>query len=273
MAKAGVRGINLWYELVGSGEVMAHIHGAAFGHQNFETITPLLSPHYQILEIDLRGYGKSDRPTSGYSMKTWSDDVAALLDSLGLERIHLHGTSMGSMVAQQFAIDHGDHLNSLILSCGAAKLDAAGWMTFEVWIRILENFGFEDDTIAMLLAQQGFTRDYLDTIAGAEVVSTIQRVMSEACTPQVFIAACKAMQQIDYVADLHRIKAPTLVVTGDLDQMTPIDPGPRGAGSRKIAELVPNSRLVVLPGAGHTHLFQQPEETVKVITAFLQSLP
>ena len=63
------------------------------------------------------------------------------------------------------------------------------------------------------------------------------------------------------------------MVTGDLDQMTPIDPGPRGAGSRKIAELVPNARLVVLPGAGHTHLFQQPKETVKVITAFLQSLP
>ena len=205
-------------------------------------------------------------------MKTWSDDIAALLDHLGLERIHLHGTSMGSMVAQQFAIDHGDRLNSLILSCGAAKLDAAGWMTFEVWIRILEKCGFEDDTMAMLLAQQGFTRDYLDTSAGAEVVSTIHRVMSEACTPQVFAAACRAMQQIDYVADLHRINAPTLVVTGELDQMTPIDPGPRGAGSRKIAELIPNSRLVVLPGAGHTHLFQQPEETVKVITAFLQRL-
>ena len=126
MATASVRGVNLWYDLVGRGEVVAHIHGAAFGHQNFETITPLLSPHYQILEIDLRGYGQSDRPDSGYSMKTWSDDLAALLDHLGFDRVHLHGTSMGSMVAQQFAIDHGERLNSLILSCGAAKLDAVG---------------------------------------------------------------------------------------------------------------------------------------------------
>jgi len=270
MTIAAVRGVNLWYELVGTGNVVAHIHGAAFGHQNFETITPRLSPRYQILEIDLRGYGQSDRPASGYSMKTWSDDVAALLDHLGFDRVHLHGTSMGSMVAQQFAIDHGDRLNSLILSCGAARLDAVGWMTFEVWIRILEKIGFEDDTIAMLLAQQGFTREYLDSPAGAEVVPTIRRVTSEACTPAVFIAACRAMQQIDYVADLHRITVPTLVVTGDLDQMTPIDPGPRGAGSRKIAELIPNAEWVVLRGAGHTLLFQQPDETVKVIETFLQ---
>lgn len=200
---------------------------------------------------------------------TWSDDVAALLDHLGLERVHLHGTSMGSMVAQQFAIDHGDRLSSLILSCGAAKLDAVGWMTFEVWIRILEKCGFEDDTIALLLAQQGFTRDYLDTPAGADVVPTIQRVTREACTPEVFIAACRAMQGINYLPNLHTVSVPTLVITGELDQMTPIDPGPTGGGSRRIAELIPRSELVVLPGAGHTHLFQQPEETAAAILAFL----
>jgi pimeloyl-ACP methyl ester carboxylesterase len=270
MATATVNGVCLWYELVGAGDVVVHIHGAGFGHQNFEPITPLVAQRYQVLDLDLRGYGESDRQREGYSMKVWSDDVAALLDHLGIAKAHLHGTSMGSMVAQQFAIDHPDRLRSLILSCGACKMDRAGWLTFEVWIRILERFGLADDTLPMLLAQQGFTRDYLDTPEGADVVPTIRRVSSQACTPEVFIAACRAMQEIDYVPHLPGIAAPTLVLTGELDQMTPIDYGPEGGGSRKIAELIPNAELVLLRGAGHTHLFQQPRETTEAIFAFLE---
>jgi pimeloyl-ACP methyl ester carboxylesterase len=272
MATAMVNGVNLWYHLVGSGDVIVHIHGAGFGHQNFERITPLVAERHKVLDLDLRGYGESDRPREGYSMKVWSDDVAGLLDHLEIVKAHVHGTSMGSMVAQQFAIDHGDRLRSLILSCGACKMDQAGWLTFQVWIRILEKFGLEDDTLAMLLAQQGFTRDYLDTPDGADVVRNIRRVASEACTPAVFIAACKAMQEIDYIPDLPRISVPTLVLTGEFDQMTPVDYGPTGGGSRKIAELIPDAELVLLRGAGHTHLFQQPEATTDAILRFLQRI-
>src|SRR5262249_16250694 len=151
-----------------------HIHGAGFGHQNFERITPLMAERYQVLDLDLRGYGKSERPAGGYSMKVWSDDVAGLLDHLALDKAHVHGTSMGAMVAHQFAVDHSYRLRGLVLSCGACKMDRAGWLTFEVWIRILEKFGLDDDTLPMLLAQQGFTRDYLDSPEGGEVVATIR---------------------------------------------------------------------------------------------------
>ena len=269
MTTTVVNGVRLWYQLVGSGDVVVHIHGAGFGHQNFEPITPLMARRYRVLDLDLRGYGESERADHVYSMKTWSDDVAALLDELGIQKVHLHGTSMGSMVAQRFAIDHPDKLHSLILSCGACKMDRTGWLTFEVWIRILERFGLEDDTLAMLLAQQGFTRDYLDSPDGGGVVATIQRVSSQACTPAVFVAACKAMQEIDFTPDLPRISAPTLVLTGELDQMTPVDYGATGGGSRKIADLIPDAELVLLRGAGHTHLFQQPEATTDAIFRFL----
>src|SRR5207253_3389420 len=103
---------------------------------------------------------------------------------------HLHGIDGRPAVRDR----PPDKLHSLILSCGACKMDRTGWLTFEVWIRILERFGLEDDTLAMLLAQQGFTRDYLDSPDGGGVVATIQRVSSQACTPTVFIAACRAMQ-------------------------------------------------------------------------------
>jgi pimeloyl-ACP methyl ester carboxylesterase len=109
----------------------------------------------------------------------------------------------------------------------------------------------------------------LTILTGGGVVATIQRVSSQACTPAVFIAACKAMQEIDFTPDLPRISVPTLVLTGELDQMTPVDYGAAGGGSRKIADLIPNAELVLLRGAGHTHLFQQPEATTDAIFRFL----
>jgi len=268
-----VHGARLWYELVGSGDIVVQIHGAGFGHQNFGPVTPLMAQRYQVLDFDLRGYGESDRPDQKYSMKVWSDDIAAMMDALGIAKAHIHGTSMGSMVAQQFAIDHGDKVNSLILTCGACKMDYAGWLTFEVWIQILEKIGIEDPTLAMLLAVEGFSRDFLDGPEGEATVENIRRTSATACSARTFAAACRAMQEIDFVADLPNIKAPALVMTGELDQMTPVDYGPKGGGSRRIAKLIPNAQLVLLPGAGHTHLFQQPRETVEVIFGFLDRLP
>jgi 3-oxoadipate enol-lactonase len=105
-----VNGANIWYELIGSGDVRVQIHGAGFGHRNFGPITSLVAERYRVLNFDLRGYGQSDRPEQEYSMKVWSHDVAVLMDRLGIERAHIHGTSMGSMVAQQFALDHPDRV-------------------------------------------------------------------------------------------------------------------------------------------------------------------
>ena len=183
MPRANVNGANVWYRLSGFGEPVVQIHRAGFGHQNFDPITPLMVERYLVLELDLRGYGESDRPDQAFSMKTWSDNVAGLLDHFGIEKAHIRGTSMGSMVAHQFGIDNAERMLSLILTCGACKLDHAGWLTFEVWIHILEKIGTDEPTLAMLLAVQGFSREYLDSRAGKEVVETIRSTVSPPAPP------------------------------------------------------------------------------------------
>ena len=272
MATAHVNGADLWYRQSGQGATVVHIHGAGLGHQNFASLTPLMAQHYSVLDFDMRGYGQSERLEGEYSMSVWSDDIAGLLDVLEIETAHVHGTSMGGMVAQQFAIDYPRRLSSLILSCTACKLDYAGWLTFEAWIRITDGLGLEDPTLAMLLAQQGLTREFLDGPEGRTTVERIQTATAGACSPEVFIAACRAMQEIDFMPDLPKIQAPTLVMTGENDQMTPADPAPSGGGSVQIAQLVPAAELVLLPNAGHTHLFEQPDETARVVLAFLDRM-
>src|SRR3990172_5318175 len=103
MAQLKVNGVSLWYEITGKGAPVVQIHGAGFGHFNFATATPRLSKHFKVVDFDMRGYGQSDRPSQAYDMAVWADDIAGLMVALKLKRAHIHGTSMGGMVAIQFA--------------------------------------------------------------------------------------------------------------------------------------------------------------------------
>ena len=272
MPEAQLDDVSLWYRWSGEGEPVVHIHGGGLGHENFDRLTPLVAERYAVLDLDLRGYGASGRPEQDYTLKVWSDDVIALMDRHEVERAHVHGTSTGGMIALQLAADHPERLQSLVLTCTAAKLDYAGWLLFEVWTKIMElQYGLEDPTLGMLLALQGFTRDYLD-VHGPETVQAVGSTIAGACSAAVFTAACRELQRADFTDALPGITAPTLVLTGADDQMTPVDVGPSGIGSRRLAELLPHGRLVLLPGAGHTHLFQQPEQTAEAVLAFLDDV-
>ena len=81
-----VNGVNLWHRITGDGEPVVQIHGAGFGHFNMDPITPILSPHFKVVDYDQRGYGTSDKPDQHYDMEVWADDVAGLMDVLGIER-------------------------------------------------------------------------------------------------------------------------------------------------------------------------------------------
>ena len=122
MPEAMVNGVRIWYQETGEGDPVLQIHGAGFGHFNFATATPILSKSYRCIDFDMRGYGLSERPFQRYSMEVWADDVAGLMDHLGLRSAHIHGTSMGGMVAQQFAAKYPERTQRLIIKCSAAKL-------------------------------------------------------------------------------------------------------------------------------------------------------
>ncbi len=120
--KAQVNGVKLWYQVTGEGEPVVQIHGAGFGHFNFAPATPVLAEHFKVIDYDLRGYGQSDRPVQDYDMEVWADDVAGLLDALGIEQAHIHGTSMGGMIAIVFAGKYPERTRSVVINCAAAKL-------------------------------------------------------------------------------------------------------------------------------------------------------
>lgn len=270
MPYADLAGCRIWYELKGSGAYLLQIPGMFFAHANFGLVSDAMAEHFTVIDFDQRGTGLSDRPSQRYSIELWADDCALLLEALGVERVHVHGTSAAGMVAIRFAAKYPEKVDGLVIDCSAAKLDVVGRAGCEVWAALARAYGLGSRELALNIASQVCSRAFLDGDQGAATVESIRELVERNCTLETFCAVCDAMIEADLGADLGRIRAPTLVTVGDLDVMTPLDQGPQGIGNRAIAERIPGAQLCVMEGIGHANLLEAPELTTRVVLEFLQ---
>ena len=269
MTIAKINGINMWYQVTGEGAPVIQIHGCGFGHSNFAAATPILSKQFKCIDFDMRGYGQSEKPIQHYDMEVWADDTAALIDALGYSKAHIHGTSMGGMVAQQFAAKYPEKTDRLIINCSAAKLDRAGQLTFRNWIDIAEHMGVGSRTLAELIAMQALARDFLEGESGAKAIDLVQEILDKSNHKEVFKRACQAMIDMDLRPLLPKITAKTLVIGGDQDIMTPWRQAASGAGQQYIADNIPGALKYVIKGSNHSSLFDGTEENCRVVADFL----
>src|SRR5919198_4845644 len=196
---AEVNGVNLWYEVSGEGDPVVQIHGAGFGHFNFAPCTPELAKHFRVIDYDMRGYGRSDRPVQRYDMEVWADDVAGLLDALEVLEAHVHGTSMGGMIAIVFAGKYPERTTSVVINCAAAKLGTAGRVVFKNWIDIarLDPAGPGSRILAELITWQALSKRFLAEQDAAALATHIQTILRDSNRIEVFTAACRAMCDMD----------------------------------------------------------------------------
>lgn len=269
---ATVNGARLWYRITGEGEPVVQIHGAGFGHFNFDPATPVLAREFMVIDYDMRGYGQSDRPSQEYSMDVWADDVAGLLDALEIEHAHVHGTSMGGMIAIVFAGKYPERTASVVINCAAARLGRSGRLVFRNWIDIarLDPEGPGSRTLAELIAWQAFSRAFLEGPDAEAAIENTQQILRDSNDREVFCAACQAMCDMDLRDWLPRISAPALVLGGDEDIMTPWDQGPGGDGQEAIYRGIAGAEKHVIAGSGHSTVFDNPDEHNRVVAAFFR---
>jgi 3-oxoadipate enol-lactonase len=266
-----VNGVKLWHRITGDGEPVVQIHGAGFGHYNLDPVTPIVAEAgFRVVDYDQRGYGASDKPHQHYDMEVWADDLAGLLDSLDLQSAHIHGTSMGGMVALTFAGKYPDRTRSVVINCAAAKLGLAGRLIFQNWIGIarLDPDGPGSRTLAELISWQAVARDWLEE--HPEVVDHVQQILRDSNDLEVYCAACQAMCDMDLTPWLGKVRSPALVIGGDEDIMTPWDQGPGGVGQEGIYQGIAGAEKYVIRGAGHSTIFDATEEYGRVVSEFLR---
>jgi pimeloyl-ACP methyl ester carboxylesterase len=271
-AKVEVNGVKLWYRISGEGEPVAQIHGAGFGHFNFDPATPELSKHFKVIDYDMRGYGQSDRPVQHYDMEVWADDLAGLMDALEIEEAHVHGTSMGGMIAIAFAGKYPERTTSVVINCAAAKLGVSGRLIFKNWIDIarMDADGPGSRLLAELITWQALSKRFLEEQDAEKLTDLIQQILRDSNRIEVFTAACQAMCDMDLTSWLPKITSPALVLGGDEDLMTPWDQGPGGAGQEAIYQGIPNSEKHVVRGSNHSTIFDGAEEHNRVVIDFFK---
>ena len=257
----------IWYEINGQGEPLVQLPGGALGLKNFSRVTPVLARHFRVVDFDVVGTGKSTPTPPGYTLQDWTNDLRDLMDLLEIPRAHLHGTSTGGLTCLQFAAQHPERVNKLVLVGVVARYDTALRLNRKVAKALAANVGME--AVAELTAQSVLTPEFLDSPEAGPLLDQMRATFGEV-SPAAYIATTEACENVDLGPDLPRVTAPTLVINGEFSTNSPVDTGPQGIGGRGIAEGVPNGRLVVIKGARHLVMMERFQEVCDLIIEFLK---
>ncbi|CAN7629353.1 alpha/beta fold hydrolase [Phenylobacterium sp. LjRoot219] len=225
-----------------------------------EQVPPLLAQGWRVLRLDMRGHGGSEAGPEDYAMEALANDVAGILDFLKIPQVHFVGLSIGGMIGQTFALEHGDRLLSLML-CGTAPAALDGGMA-QLWAPRFEAIAAAGSVapLADTTMVRWFTEDFQTRRPDRwrQVHQTICRT-----TPAGYRGGGIAIDTFDIVDRLPSIRTPTLVVCGDGDTGTP------PAGNRKIADLIPGARYIELKNARHIPMVEYPEQFSRILIEWL----
>jgi pimeloyl-ACP methyl ester carboxylesterase len=254
---ASVNGLNMYYEIHGTGQPQVLLHGAfsAIG-TSFGDILPHLAKTRQVIAFELQAHGRTadiDRPLS---LEQMADDTVAALEQLGIERADIFGYSMGAGVALHVAIRHPNVVRKLVLASVTYTLSG-------IHPGLLEGLG--NMTPEMMFGSP-WHEEYIRIAPHPENFSTL------------FAKKTQMDRQIqDLPAEsIRAIEAPTLLIIGDSDLVRPEHAVEmfRLLGGGVFGDTpagLPNSQLAVLPGTSHVTLISRTELLLPMITSFLDA--
>ncbi len=256
---APVNGLNLYYEVHGTGSPMILLHGGLGGIGMYELPLPALAETHQVIAVELQGHGHTadiDRP---FSFEQMADDVAALIAHLGLAQVDICGLSLGGGVALQTTIRHPGMVRKLAIISAPCKRE--GWYPED-----LAGMDAMDAEAAKMMLQSPPHQAYVNVAPNPDDWSAL-----------VIKTGQLLRQDYDWSAAVAAITAPVLIVVGDADgvrlthaiEMFGLLGGGKGGGPWAP---LPRSRLAILPATTHFSLVES-DAVVPIITAFLDATP
>ena len=239
------------------------LHGFGSSLQTWDGWAGRLSDSYRVVRFDLPGFGLTGAdPTGDYSDRRGVQVLAALMDRLGIRRASLVGNSLGGRLAWQFALQHPERVDRLVLispdGFASPGFEYGRKPSLPLTLRLLPFI------LPKALLRISLAPAYGDPGRLGEATVTRYRDLMRA--PGVRRAMLARMAQVmleDPVPLLRRIRAPTLLLWGEKDAMIP----PRNAAD--YARAIPRSRLVMLPGLGHVPFEEAPEASLRPLLPFL----
>lgn len=226
---------------------------------------PFFSKNFQTIIFDNRDVGQSAKASGTYTIADMADDIAGLLDSLDIDKAHLLGLSMGGMICQEFAIRHPNRLMKLVLTGTGASTARLKYDPISIW-----SFVKAHDSEGLTFAAQQFIWLFSDDfLKNHEAVDqTLQMLGSNPNPVSVdgFQRQADAYVKHDTLNRLGHVNAPTIVIAGERDRLTP------PWVCREGADEIPSSKFILIEGKGASHVLplERPEEFNHLVLSFLQ---
>jgi 3-oxoadipate enol-lactonase len=255
-----MRTVELYYTVDGPAEAPPLVLGASLGTDTtlWCPQLPSLAGRLRVIRYDHRGHGRSPVPAGPYRIDQLGADLLALLDRLGLARVHLGGLSLGGMVGMWLAAHAPHRVDRLVLLCTAARLGPAqAWAERAAMVRAHGMAAIADAGLARWFTP-GFAERHPRTVAR-------WREVLLGTPAEGYAACCEAIQVMDLLPVLPRIQAPTLVIAAREDPATPPE------HAERIAAAIPGARLELLADAAHLANLAQPERVSRLVLKFLEA--
>ncbi len=223
----------------------------------WDELVPSLLPYFRILQYDTRGHGGSSgtEDASGFKIGQLGADVIQLLDSLGIDKVYFCGLSMGGLIGQWLAIHYPQRIHKLVLSNTAAKIGTEERWNERIFMVNAEGF----DNLAAGTMDRWFTPGFRE--AHPALINQWHRKFLSNHSAG-YSSCCAAIRDADFRAQLHRISAPTLVITGSEDEVTTV------ADAEWMASKMPHARAIMLP-CRHLSPVELPEQFIAHLLDFL----
>ncbi|UOQ95518.1 alpha/beta hydrolase [Halobacillus shinanisalinarum] len=249
------KNVELFVQDIGEGQPIVFIHGWPVNHEMFEyQMNELPQKGYRFIGIDLRGFGKSDKPAFGYDYDTLAHDIKIIVEYLQLENFYLAGFSMGGPIAIRYAAKHANDQFARLILVGAAAPSFTQRDNYSYGMKIKEVDGLieaiKEDRPAALKdfggnffhsdTSQALNQWFLDLGLRASAHGTI--------------ASAESLRDEDLRGELEEVKVPTLLMHGKKDQICDYE------FSLQLKEGIRNSTLISFEESGHGLIYDEKEK-------------
>jgi pimeloyl-ACP methyl ester carboxylesterase len=262
--KVRANNLTMNYDQQGTGEPLILIPYLAVDYACYAFQVAEYAKHFTCISLDPRGAGETDKPAGVYSTELLADDVAALMEALGIQRAHVAGLSFGAAIGMWLAAKYPERVTSLSLHSAWPKTDLFLSAVVEGWQVMVRASG----SVAELIVRGIFPWCFTPELYAARpeyVRSLADFVRSRPAQPlEAFERQSNAVLAHDVEAQLHRIKAPTQITFGRHDTLTSI------RFADRLRSPIPRSEVVIFEDCSHAPIYERVDEFNQRTLAFLR---
>ncbi|WP_456467663.1 alpha/beta fold hydrolase [Archaeoglobus sp.] len=252
--------VNVYYEVEDGGEpALVFVHGWTANMNFWKEQRRYFSGRNKMLFVDNRGHGKSEKPLEYkyYRFENFVSDLNSVVEDAGLENFVLIGHSFGTMISMKYCVEYPDKILALILIGGGTR------------IKTLHKFGYPFARVFASLAYNTSSR-YVAKLAFGKNAGELRewgwKQAMEYTPSYSAMNVYKTLTKIDLRDAAKKIEKPTLIIVGDEDALLPV------SKSKELNRLICNSKLVVVPNAGHCVMLERPDEVNRVMDEFISAI-